>query len=137
MKTKYLIMLSEIIDKMEIKDELKNLEIDTGDTVKDNEALGKEVISLIVTRIYKCEKEVYSFVAAFKGYLPNKNDYDYDPELDENCSIDEVKEKTIELEKKYKKDLKEALKKAENEDFISIIKEVTKLDGVMNFLAQA
>lgn len=136
MKTKYMIMLSEIIDKMEIKDELKNLEINTGDDAKDNEELGKEVISLVISRIYKCEKEVYTFVAAYKNYLPNKRDYEYDPDEDPDYTGPEYAEKKqLELDKKYKKDLKAAMIKAENEDIISILKEIAKLDGVTSFLA--
>ena len=136
MKTKYLIMLSEIIDKMEIKDELKNLEINTGDEEKDNEELGKELIALLITRIYKCEKEVYTFVAAFKGYLPNKRDYEYDPDEDPNYSgPKDAEQKQLEIDKKYKKDLKEALIKAEEEDVVSIFKEIGKIEGIKSFLA--
>ena len=137
MKTKYLLMLSEIIDKMEIKNELKSIEINTGNLEKDNEEVAKEVITLIITRIYKCEKEFYSFVAAFKGYLPNKADYEYDPELDAEYDPAKEKEKIKELNIKYKKDLKEALKKAEDEDVIAIFKEISKLDGVKSFLQLA
>ncbi len=136
MKTKYLIMLSEIIDKMEIKEELKNLEINTGNDAKDNEEVGKEAIALLITHIYKCEKEVYSFIAAYKGYLPNKNNYEYDPEGDPNYSGPKyAEEKQLSLDRQYKKDLKAALEKASEEDIIPIFKEVAKLDGVADFLA--
>ena len=53
MKTEYLLMLSEILDKMEITEELKSLEVNTGDEKKDQEELGKQLIALLVTRIYK------------------------------------------------------------------------------------
>lgn len=139
MKTKYLLMLSEIIDKMEIKEELKTMEVNTGDEKADHEELGKQLIALIITRIYKCEEEFYSFVAAFKGYLPNKKDYEFDPDLYEAADGEEVipAEKEKELRIKYKKDLKEALRKAEDEDIVSIFKEISKLDGVSSFLSLA
>ena len=54
MKTKYLLLLSEIIDKMDIKEELQNLDFNTGDEKEDREKLGAALITLIITRIYKC-----------------------------------------------------------------------------------
>jgi len=72
MKTKYLLLLSEIIDKMDIKEELQNLDFNTGDEKEDREKLGAALITLIITRIYKCEKEVYTFVANYRGYYPSK-----------------------------------------------------------------
>ncbi len=137
MKTKYLIMLSEIIDKMEIKKELKSLEVNTGDEAKDNEELGKELIALIITRIYKCEKEFYSFIASFKGYLPDKRDYEYDPEEHLDYTKDQANAEISRLNKEYKTKCKEALKKAEDEDIIQIFKDLSKLDGVKSFLSLA
>ena len=37
MKTKYLLLLSEIIDKMDIKEELQNLDFNTGDEKEDRD----------------------------------------------------------------------------------------------------
>lgn len=117
MKTEYLVMLSEIIDKMEIADELKSLEINTGNTKKDNEELGKKVIMMIFTKIYKCKTEFYSFIATYKGYLKDEEDY----ENDEAYTIAR----------------KEAIKQAKGEDIIAILKEIAKLPGVADFLATA
>lgn len=117
MKTEYLVMLSEIIDKMGIADELKSLEINTGNEKKDNEELGKQAIMMIFTKIYKCKKEFYSFIAVYKGYLKDEDDYDNESE--------------------YETARKEAIKQAKNEDIISILKEIANLPGVTDFLAIA
>lgn len=115
MSIELLMMLSEIIDRMEIKDELKSLEINTGDEVKDNEALGKELIVLLITRMYKCKDRIYSFVASYKGYLPDKEDFV--------------------TEEEYETEYKKAIKTAKKEDVIAIFKEILKLDGIKDFLS--
>lgn len=117
MKTEYLIMLSEIIDKMGISEEIKSLEINTEDEQKDNEELGKQLIMMIFTKIYKCKKEFYTFIATYKGYLKDEEEY-------ENSE-------TYELAKK------EAIKKAKEEDVMSILKDISKLEGVKDFLSIA
>lgn len=127
MKTEYLLMLSEILDKMEITEELKSLEVNTGDEKKDQEELGKQLITLLVTRIYKCKNEVYKFIATYKGYFPDELEFT-------NEDTEETKkEKTTQ----YELACKEALKKAKNEDVIAILKEVSKLPGLSDFLSIA
>ena len=59
---------------------------------------------MIITRIYKCEKEVYTFVANYRGYYPSK------PVFTDEDTEDIKTEKN----KKYEEDLKLALEKAEN-----------------------
>lgn len=127
MKTKYLLLLSEIIDKMDIKEELQNLDFNTGDEKEDREKLRAALITLIITRIYKCEKEVYTFVANYRGYYPSK------PVFTDEDTEDIKTEKN----KKYEEDLKLALEKAENEDIIALFKEISKLPGVASFLSIA
>lgn len=117
MKSEYLLLLSEILDKMEIAEELKTMEVNTGDEKKDREELGKQLITLLMTKLYKCKKEVYSFIAMYKGYLKSEEDYD--------------------SEEEYKVALREAIKQAKNEDVIAIFKEISKLDGVKDFLSIA
>lgn len=127
MKTEYLLMLSEILDKMEITEELKSLEVNTGDEKKDQEELGKQLIALLVTRIYKCKTEVYKFIATYKGYYPEELEFNSE-------DTEEIKkEKT----NKYELACKEAIKKAKNEDVIAILKEVSKLSGLSDFLSIA
>ena len=127
MKTKYLLLLSEIIDKMDIKEELQNLDFNTEKKKEDREKLGAALITLIITRIYKCEKEVYTFVANYRGYYPSK------PVFTDEDTEDIKTEKN----KKYEEDLKLALEKAENEDIIALFKEISKLPGVASFLSIA
>ena len=117
MKTEYLIRLSEIIDKMGISEDIKSLEVNTGDEAKDREELGKQLIMMIFTKIYKCKKEFYTFIAIYKGFLKDEEDYEND--------------------EAYEAARKEAIKKAKEEDIISILKDISKLEGVKDFLSIA
>lgn len=127
MKTKYLLLLSEIIDKMDIKEELQNLNFNTGDEKEDREKLGTALITLLITRLYKCEKEVYNFIANYKGYYPQE------PVILPDDSRDEKNKKNEE----YEAAVKVALEKASEEDVISIFKDVAKIPGVSSFLSIA
>ena len=127
MKTKYLLLLSEIIDKMDIKEELQNLNFNTGDEKEDREKLGTALITLLITRLYKCEKEVYNFIANYKGYYPQE------PVILPDDSRDEKNRKNEE----YEEAVKNALEKASEEDVISIFKDVAKIPGVSSFLSIA
>ena len=127
MKTKYLIMMSEIIDKMDIKEELQNLKFNTGDENVDREQLGVALISLLLSKLYKCEKEVYTFVAHYRGYYPKT------PVITENDTEDVRKSKMDE----YQSTVKAALERAENENIIEIFKEISKMPGVSSFLSIA
>lgn len=60
MKTKVLIKLSLIIDKMGIAKDIKNIEKET------NEEVGKELITLLITNLHKAENEIYEFIADYK-----------------------------------------------------------------------
>ena len=65
--TEIIMSLSEIIDKMGIANELKQLEVTTGDEKKDLERLGQEVIILIFTKLYKVKEEVYDLISKYKN----------------------------------------------------------------------
>lgn len=127
MKTKYLLLLSEIIDKMDIKEELQNLDFNTGNEKEDREKLGTALITLIITRIYKCEKEVYTFIAKYKEYYPSKPVF----------TNEDSEETKAEHNRKYEEAIRNALEKAENEDIIALFKEISKLPGVASFLSLA
>ena len=127
MKTEYLLMLSEILDKMEITEELKSLEVNTGDEKKDQEEIRKQLITLIITRIYKCKNEVYKFIATYKGYFPEELEF----------SSEDTEETKKDKTAQYESACKEAIKKAKNEDVIAILKEVSKLPGLSDFLSIA
>lgn len=61
MKTKILIKLSLIIDKMGIADDIKKIDKPT------DEEVGKELIMLLITNLHKAENEIYQFIADYKG----------------------------------------------------------------------
>nr|DAL10374.1 MAG TPA_asm: hypothetical protein [Caudoviricetes sp.] len=65
--TETVITLSLIIDKMEIRDELKNLEINTGNEEQDNKELGKSLILLIISKLYKAKEEIYQLISEYKS----------------------------------------------------------------------
>ena len=65
--TEIIMSLSEIIDKMGIANELKQLEVNTGDEKKDLERLGQEVIILIFTKLYKVKEEVYDLISKYRN----------------------------------------------------------------------
>lgn len=67
LSTEVLITLSAIIDKMEIADQLKNLNVTSGDAKKDNEELGKQLIVLLITKLHKAKEEIYDLIAAYKN----------------------------------------------------------------------
>lgn len=127
MKTKYLLMLSEIIDRMDIREDLQNLDFNTGDEKADREKLGTTIITILITKLYKCPKEFYTFVASFKNYYPEK------PIFTDEDTEETRKSKMIE----YQKAVQEALKKAENEDIIEVFKEISKTSGFSSFLSIA
>lgn len=66
METQYVMLLSEIIDKMDIKDDLINIEINTGDKKNDNVEIAKQILSIIISKIYKAKDEIYKFISEYK-----------------------------------------------------------------------
>ena len=56
LKNSVLMALSEFIDVMEIGKDILNIE------GKTNEEVGKELIVLFVSRLYKAKKQYYDFV---------------------------------------------------------------------------
>ena len=67
LSTEMIMNLSAIIDKMDIAEQLRSLEINTGNTKKDNEELGKQLLVLIISKIYKAKDEVYGLIALYKN----------------------------------------------------------------------
>ena len=61
MKTKHLIKLSKIVDKLEIKNELTSIKGES------NEEIAEKLLALIITNLYKAEQEIYEFIAVYKG----------------------------------------------------------------------
>lgn len=67
LNTEMIMHLSACIDKMEIGQELKEMEVNTGDSKKDNEELSKQLLILIISKIYKAKDEIYEMIADYKG----------------------------------------------------------------------
>ena len=65
--TEMAIIMSAIVDKMEIGQELKQMEVNTGDEKKDREELGKQLIVLIISKLYKAKEELYKLISLYKG----------------------------------------------------------------------
>lgn len=67
LNTEMIMHLSACIDKMEIGQELRKMEVNTGDSKKDNEELSKQLLILIISKIYKAKDEIYEMIADYKG----------------------------------------------------------------------
>ena len=97
--------LSEFIDVMEIGKDILNIE------GKTNEEVGKELIVLFVSRLYKAKKQYYDFVIKYKNI--------------------EINDEALNDEEKYKK----KIEIVENMDAIEIFKELLQIEGIYDFLA--
>lgn len=116
--TETLIKLTSIVDKMNIADELKNLDKPT------TEELGTEILVLFMTNLHKAEKEIYDFVISYAGLFE-------EPEIDENIeNYEEI------YQKEYNNNYKKAVNEAKKYNFIDIIKGLLKIDGMSDFLEQ-
>lgn len=105
LKNNVLMALSEMIDIMDIKKEIMNI------NGKSNEEVGQELIMLLITKLYKAKRQYYEFVIKFKNVKIE----------DENLNKEEKYEKAIEI--------------VENMDAIEIFKELIQIEGLSNFLA--
>ena len=61
MNAKLLMKLSLIIDKMEIANDIMSID------KSSNEEVGKALIGLIISKMYKAENEVYELIAQYKS----------------------------------------------------------------------
>jgi hypothetical protein len=87
MKTKILIKLSLIIDKMGIAKDIKNIDKPT------NEEVGKELIMLLITNLYKAENEIYEFIADYKKITKEEaEELDVIPVFKELLNIEGMKD---------------------------------------------
>ena len=105
LKNSVLMALSEFIDVMEIGKDILNIE------GKTNEEVGKELIVLFVSRLYKAKKQYYDFVIKYKNI--------------------EINDEALNDEEKYKK----KIEIVENMDAIEIFKELLQIEGIYDFLA--
>ena len=61
------IKLTQIVDKMGIKDEIVALDIETGNSENDNQELAKKLFSIVISKLYLAENELYEFIAQYKN----------------------------------------------------------------------
>lgn len=93
LNTEVVMLLSECIDKMEIGEQLKSLNVDTGNTKQDNEELGKQLIILIISKIYKAKDTIYELIASYKGIsIEEAKKQDIIPIIQEILGINGVKD---------------------------------------------
>lgn len=93
LSTEMIMCLSACVDKMEIGEQLKEMEINTGDSEKDHEELGKQLIVLIISKIHKAKDEIYEMIAAYKNITPEEaKKVEIIPIIKEILGIDGVKD---------------------------------------------
>lgn len=93
LNTEMIMLLSACIDKMDIGEQLKSLDIDTGDNEKDTEELGKQLIVLIISKIYKAKDEIYEFIASYKNIdIEEAKKLEIIPVIQEILGIDGIKD---------------------------------------------
>lgn len=93
LSTEMIMSLSACIDKMEIGEQLKKLEINTGNEENDTKELGKQLIIIIISKIYKAKDEVYEMIATYKGIsIEDAKKEEIIPIITEILGIDGVKD---------------------------------------------
>lgn len=61
------IKLTRIIDKMGIKDEIVSISVESGNPEEDNRELAQKLFSIIISKLYLVENDLYEFIAEYKG----------------------------------------------------------------------
>ena len=87
LSTKTIIILSEMLDKMGIKDEIKNIE------GKTNEEVGKDLLIIITTKLYKVEDLIYKLISEYKCISEDEaKEVDFIETIKEIINIDGLKD---------------------------------------------
>lgn len=90
---KILSKISLIINKMGISSLIMNLNIDSGNDLKDKEELGKQLIALIIDNLYKAEDEIIELISNLKGITKEEaEETDVIPIIKELFSNDKLKD---------------------------------------------
>lgn len=90
---KILSKISLIINKMGISSLIMNLNIDSGNDLKDKEELGKQLIALIIDNLYKAEDEIIELISNLKGITKEEaEETDIIPIIKELFSNDKLKD---------------------------------------------
>lgn len=61
------IKITRLIDKMGIKDEIVNISVETDNPEQDNIELSKKLFSIVISKLYLIEDELYEFISEYKG----------------------------------------------------------------------
>lgn len=86
MKTKLLIKLSLIMDKMGIASEISKIEGET------NEEIAKKILGILISKIYRAEDEIYELISEFKNIsLDDAKEVDIIPIIQELIVNTDVK----------------------------------------------
>lgn len=90
---KILSKISLIINKMGISSLIMNLNIDSGNDLKDKEELGKQLIALIIDNLYKAEDEIIELISNLKGITKQEaEETDVIPIIKELYNNDKLKD---------------------------------------------
>ncbi len=90
---KILSKISLIINKMGISSLIMNLNIDSGNDLKDKEELGKQLIALIIDNLYKAEDEIIELISNLKGITKEEaEETDVIPIIKELYNNDKLKD---------------------------------------------
>lgn len=60
------IKITRLIDKMGIKDEIVNISVETDNPEQDNIELSKKLFSIVISKLYLIEDELYEFISEYK-----------------------------------------------------------------------
>lgn len=85
--------MSLIINKMGISSLIMQLNVDSGDDVKDKEELGKQLVALIIDNLYKAEDEMIELISKLKGISKEEaEEVDVIPIIKELLNNDKLKD---------------------------------------------
>lgn len=90
---KVLSKISLIINKMGISSLIMELNVDSGDDIKDKETLSKQLIALIIDNLYKAEEEIVELISNLKGISKEEaEEVDIIPIIKDLLSNDKLKD---------------------------------------------
>lgn len=90
---KVLSKISLIINKMGISSLIMELNVDSGDDIKDKEMLGKQLIALIIDNLFKAEDEIVELISNLKGISKEEaEEVDIIPIIKELLSNEKLKD---------------------------------------------
>jgi len=90
---KILSKISLIINKMGISSLITEINIDSGNDIKDREEFGKKLVALIIDNLYKAENEIIELISNLKSIsIDEAGEVDIIPIIKELLSNDKLKD---------------------------------------------